>query len=133
VALKWQTSRLDAAQQEVATVKAEYTVFKEGVRKAGEEQLARNKETVAKQEKINARAIQTLNSRYSDLDARYQRLRESAGIGAGSRPMPAVPDTARPVDDLARDSRLLEVLRAADQQTATLIELQGWVRQQSKP
>ena len=129
LALKIQSARLDAAQHEKAKIQAEYEVFKDGVRKAGEAQKAKNDQLLKEREKINATALKTLQNRYSSLDARYQRLRQSAGHSSAS-PMPAVPDTARPVDDAARDSRLLEVLRAADQQTAQLIELQKWVRAQ---
>jgi len=133
VALKWQTSRLESAQIAKAQVEGEYLAFKTGVERLGREAEAKAKATVAKQEKINHDRYNALRGRYADIAARYDRLRQSAGIGSGSRPMPAVPDTARPTDDSARDSRLLEVLRGADQQTATLIELQEWVKAQSRP
>ena len=131
IAVKVQTARLAATQQELTAEQGRFTAFKEATRTLGEAQLARNKETVAKQEKTHATAILALNRRYSDLDARYRGLRDGANHPGGS-PMPAVPDTARPADDTARDLRLLEVLRAADGQTAQLIELQSWVRERGR-
>lgn len=119
IALKVQTARLDS-------VKAEYQVFKDGVRLKGEEQERRTKETIARQEKTSNERIKSLESRLARTRADFDRLRNSTD----SRPVPAVPETARPVDDAARDSRLLEVLRYAQEQTDALIELQEWVRQQ---
>ena len=121
---------LGNAQEALATVRGEYSAFRTGVERIGRDQEARNKETAAKQEKISHERYKSLQDRYSALDARYRGLRDSAGSGAGSSPMPAVPDTARPVDDSARDTRLLEVLRSSDRQTAQLIELQNWIRSQ---
>jgi len=120
------------ASEDLARVEGEYSAFREGVRKVGEEQEAKNKETLAQRERINATALKTLQNRYSDLDARYGRLRKSAGINSNGGILPPVPDPTRPTDDSARDQRLLEILRHADQQTAQLIELQNWVSQQTK-
>ena len=120
----------DSARSDYLTEKAAYSAFKGSVEALGKAQEAKNKETAAKQEKLNAASFKALQGRYADLDDRYSRLRDKAGANPGGRPVPAIPDTARPADDSARDQRLLEVLRAADQQTAQLIELQAWIAQQ---
>ena len=132
IAVKVQTARFDASQQELATERGHFAVFKETTRKAGEAQEAKNRETIRRQEKSHATALISLQSRYSDLDARYARLRKPATGNPGSGGLPQIPDTARPADDAARNQRLLEVLRAADGQTAQLIELQQWVREQGR-
>ena len=93
----------------------------------GKAQAARNRETIAKQQKATNESAKSYQSRLDAINFAYSRLRDEKAKSSGGS-MPSVPDTARPVDDTARDQRLLEVLRAADQQTATLIELQGWVR-----
>jgi len=131
VAVKVQTARLDATQQELATERGHFAVFKEATRTLGEAQLARNKETVAKQEKTHATAILALNRRYSDLDARYRGLRDGANH-PGSRSLPALPNAPVRVDDPASSQQLLSILEQADRNTAQLIELQQWVREQGR-
>lgn len=93
----------------------------------GTAQAARNRETIAKQQKVSSESAKSYETRLALINDAYARMRYQKAKSGGS-PMPAIPDTARPVDDTARDQRLLEVLRAADQQTATLIELQGWIK-----
>lgn len=101
--------------------------YKATVEALGQAQAQRNRETIAQQQKVSNESAKSYQSRLDLINAEYARLRdEKAGSSRGN--LPAIPDTARPTDDTARDQRLLEVLRAADQQTATLIELQGWIR-----
>ena len=122
---KWAMHQSEAR----AAIEGQFETFKEGVRKAGDEQKAKNNQLLKERDRINATALKTLQNRYSDLNARYARLRnQPAHPGSGG--LPPVPDATRPIDDAARDNRLLEVLRHADQQTAQLIELQEWTRQQ---
>ena len=131
IAVKVQTARLAATQQELATERGHFAAFKEATRTLGEAQLARNKETVSKQEKTHATAILALNRRYSDLDARYRGLRDGANH-PGSGSLPALPNAPVRVDDPASSQQFLSILEQADRNTAQLIELQQWVRQQGQ-
>ena len=116
-------------REQRAKVEGQFAAFQEGVRKAGDEQKAKNDKLLKERERIHASSLKSLQNRYSDLDARYAGLRnQSANPGSGG--LPPVPDATRPTDDAARDNRLLEVLRHADQQTAQMIELQEWIKQQ---
>ena len=129
--IRWQSGQIDALRHDLATERANFTVFKEGVRKAGETQEAKNRETIRQQEKTHATAILALNRRYSDLDARYRGLRDGANH-SGSGSLPALPNAPVRVDDPASSQQLLSVLEQADRNTAQLIELQQWVREQSR-
>ena len=100
------------------------------VKRIGEEQNAKTKAEVDRQKRVSDETIKSLQSRYSGLNARYARLRQSTPGASG---LPAVPDSARPTTDAARDQRLLDVLQYADQQTQQLIELQSWVKSQATP
>jgi seryl-tRNA synthetase len=122
VALKVQSARLEAVQ-------AEYTVFKTEVKRLGEEQEKKTKETIKAQEKKSHDRIKSLEDRLSRTRADFDRLRNSTSKSE----LPPVPDTARAVDDEARDKQLLSVLQHAQEQTDRLIELQEWVRQQYGP
>ena len=132
IAVKVQTARFDASQQELATERGHFAAFKEATRTLGEAQLARNKETVSKQEKTHATAILALNRRYSDLDARYRGLRDGANH-PGSGSLPALPNAPVRVDDPASSQQFLSILEQADRNTAQLIEFQTWVREQASP
>jgi hypothetical protein len=126
-----QSSRADSAIEERARVEGEFNQFKTGVRRAGEKQLAENAEKLKKEKRIADERYNSLLARYNAIDAKFNGMRDNGN--SGGRPVSSVPETARPVDDSARDSRLLEVLRHAEKQTAQLIELQEWVRQQYGP
>ena len=133
IAVKVQTARFDASQQELATERGHFAVFKETTRKAGEAQEAKNRETIRRQEKSHATALISLQSRYSDLDARYRGLRQSAGSSSSAGSLPPLPSTPVRVDDPASSQQFLSILEQADRNTATLIELQDWIRAQTKP
>ena len=120
----------DSARNDYLTEKAEYSAFRGSVEALGKAQEAKNKETVAKQEKSHGDAIKALKGRYADIAAKYDGLRAKAGASAGGGGVSALPDTTRPTDDSARDQRLLTILEHAEKQTGQLIELQEWLRQQ---
>jgi len=101
--------------------------FQSAVSAVAEQATIRNREIIAKQQKVSSESAKSYETRLALINAEYSRLRDQKANG-GSRPMPAVPDTARPVDDTARDNRLAEVLRAAEVETAKLEALQGWIR-----
>lgn len=122
-AVKVQTSRLDAAKQEYAT-------FKDDVKAKGDERERRTAETIARQKRSADEAEKRSQRAVADIRSKYDGLRKS---GSGSGKLPAIPSTAPVADAAARDSRLLEVLRIAEEQTRRLEELQGWVRDQAKP
>lgn len=120
MAVKVQTARLDS-------VKKQYADYRATVEAIGRAQEAKNKAEIEQRKKVTDARIYSLQKRLNDTTDKFNRLRES-----GSGQVPAVPDTARPVDDTARDSRLLDVLQHAQKQTDQLIELQGWVREQQQ-
>lgn len=120
IAVKVQTARLDS-------VKAEYASFVQKTRLIGEEQERRTKETIAQQKRKSDDRIKSLETRLTTTRREFDRLRNSPG----SSQLPPVPETARSVDDAARDKQLLGVLQHAQEQTDRLIELQEWVRAQA--
>lgn len=130
IALKVQTERLGAEKQSHATTKAEYASFKAETRRLGEEAQKRARAEIVRQKQVNQRSKQDYEKRIADIASAYQRL---LGDNSGGRGMREIPDTARPTNDAARDQRLLEVLRHADEQTARLQALQQWVRDQLNP
>jgi hypothetical protein len=129
--LKVQAARLDDAIEDKARITGEFNQFKTEVRRAGEAQIAENERQRKEDERIANERYNSLLARYNAIDAKFNGMRDNGN--SGSRSVSSVPETTRPVDDAARDSRLLEVLRHAEKQTAQLIELQEWVRQQYGP
>lgn len=127
-----QTKRLHSAQAQVVAVQARFDVFVEQTKALGEAQIAKNKEIVAKQEKITRETENSYQRRLSLINIEYARLRDKAGAGAGGRPLSPDATAAKPVDDPARDAELLAVLRAAEVQTGQLIELQTWIKAQDR-
>lgn len=119
VALKVQSSRLEAAQ-------ARYETFVAKTKATGEEQERKTKETIAQQKRKSDDRIKSLETRLTTTRRDFDRLRN----GTSSGQLPAVPETARSVDDVARDKQLLGVLQHAQEQADRLIELQEWVRSQ---
>lgn len=113
-----------------AKTQGEYLAFQAGVRKIGEEQERKNVEERKRSEKVSGDRIKSLQARELAARARADGLCRSAGLSSGCRELSGVPETARPVDDKARDQRLLEVLRHSQDQTDRLIELQSWVTDQ---
>ena len=113
-----------------AEVEGKFESFKTGVKEAGEKAEAARVKEIARQKGVNDAREKSLQARVAASNARADSLCKSAGASAGCRSLPAIPDATRPTDDSARDQRLLEVLRHAQSQSDTLIELQEWVRQQ---
>ena len=113
-----------------AEVESKFTAFKTGIKDAGDKAEAARVKEIARQKGVNDAREKSIQARVAASNARADSLCKSAGASAGCRSLPAVPDTTRPTDDSARDQRLLEVLRHAQGQSDTLIELQEWVRQQ---
>ena len=130
--LWWAYNTVDkrAYQRGKLEVQVEFDRFKSDVAKAGAEAKAKADAEKLRQARVNQERVKGYEKRLADVNSRYQRL--LSDNSASSR-VPTVPDTARPGDDAARDKRLLEVLRHADEQTAQLIELQEWVREQALP
>jgi hypothetical protein len=129
IAVKVQTVRLDNAKAETAQVQAKFDLFVAKVKQEGEAQIAKNKEIVSQQQRVNNETVKSADARVATIMDRYKRLL-NAGTSSGPGSVPSVPDTAKPVDDTARNQRLAEVLRAAELQSAQLIELQDWVKAQ---
>ena len=117
----------NGALKEKARVQGEYEAFKEQTRLLGEEAEKRNQQTLLERERIANERIASLGKRAADARARADGLCKSAGLSAGCRALPAIPDTTRPVDDTGFNERLLEVLRHAQAVTDQLAELQLWV------
>lgn len=111
-----QTWRLGHAQDTIAGMKA-----------LAAAQEAETKRVIERQKRDSDEAEARSKRALADIRSKYDRLR---GSGAGQ--LPAVPDTTPVADDGARDSRLLEVLRLAEEQTRQLEELQAWVRGQGR-
>ena len=115
------------ALEDKARITGEYEAFRLETKRIGEAAEERNRKTLSERERIANERIKSLGLRVADATARADRLCKSAGLSAGCRSLPAVPDTSRPVDDTAYNQRLLEVLRHAQTVSDQLIELQAWV------
>lgn len=131
VAVKVQTSRLDAVKQEYATFKAEVKATGETAQKAADLAAAARKQEIAKQEKANVLAQAAIRRRYDDFIA---SLRSGASGNNSSTPAP----DARVCSDDAGNKRLsdalenfeigtAQLLAIAEQQAAALITLrEAW-------
>ena len=122
----------NGALKEKARIEGEYEAFKTGVKTLGEEAEAKRLAELQRQRKSHDESVESLEKRVVAARARADKLCKSAGLGAGCRALPAVPDTARPVDDTGFNERLLEVLRHAQEITDRLTELQLWVAAQQQ-
>ena len=120
--------RHEAAQEHAQRIQiaAEYQSFISQVDALGKAQEARNRETLAQQEKVNRETVKSADARVTSILDRYRLLAQQTNTRGGSVP----PDAAapKPVNDPARDAELLTVLRQAEIQTGQLIELQGWIK-----
>ena len=121
VSLKIQTARLHAEQEA-------HKAFVANVVRLGKEQQEKIKAEKKRQEQVNKERVKGYEKRLADINSAYQRLLGASGSGG----LPPVPDPAPTTDAAARDKQLLDVLRHSDEQTARLIELQEWVREQGK-
>ena|SRR3990167_259237 len=117
---------------ERARIEAEYESFKIEVKRLGELALKENARLLNERERIANDRIQSLSKRAADAAARADRLCKSAGLSAGCRALPTVPQTTRPTDAAEFNSRLLEVLRHAQTVADQLAELQLWVQAQQE-
>ena len=117
---------------ERARIEAEYESFKIEVKRLGELALKENARLLNERERIANDRIQSLSKRAADAAARADRLCKSAGLSAGCRALPPVPETTRPTDAAEFNSRLLEVLRHAQTVADQLAELQLWVQAQQE-
>ena len=122
----------NGALKEKARVEGEYEAFKEQTRKLGEAAEKRNQQTLLERERIANERIKSLGKRAADASARADGLCKSAGLSAGCRALPPVPETTRPTDATEFNSRLLEVLRHAQAVADQLAELQLWVQAQQQ-
>ncbi len=117
----------DAKITRLQKVEAEYEVFKEHVKKFGEDAEARRLAELERQKRSHDDTVKSYEKRLAAARARADELCKSAGLSAGCRSLPTVPDTARPVDAAAYNQRLVDLLRHAQEITDRLIELQLWV------
>jgi len=123
----------NGALKEKARVQGEYEAFKAGVRELGERAEAKRLAGLELQRRSYDERVTSLEKRMVAARSRADKLCKSAGLSSGCSALPAVPDTAKPVDDTARDQRLLEVLRHAQDTTDKLIEIQLWLQSVSLP
>lgn len=107
-------------------LRADFDNFKARVERLGQEQQERNRVVIANQERASRETAKNYDARVNAVLDRYKRLLNASS--AGSRDVPAIPATTEPADDTARRERLAAVLRAAELQSAQLIELQEFVR-----
>lgn len=121
---------LFSSYEENARIEGEYTAFREGVKKKGDEAEKKRKDTEATQKEVDRERTASLEKRVAANRIRADGLCKSAGLSAGCRDLSGVPESTRPADAAARDQRLLEVLRHSQDQADRLIELQEWARQQ---
>jgi predicted phage gp36 major capsid-like protein len=121
------------ALKEKGRIEGEYEAFKMEAQRLGEVAQQENAKLLRERERKAYERIKSLAARVADATARADRLCKSAGLSAGCSALPAVPDTARPVDDSGFNQRLLEVLRHAQTVADQLAELQAWVEAQSLP
>lgn len=130
IALKVQSSRLEAAQTEKARITGEYEAFKAGVKKIGEEAQAKAKLEIDRQKRVSNETVKSLTERVAASNARADSLCKSAGLSSGCGELSRVPPTARAANEAERDKQLLGVLQSAQEQADRLSELQAWVRNQ---
>jgi hypothetical protein len=111
-------------------VQAKFDLFKAETAELGRKAQTASDAEKARNAVVSKERKSSYEKRIADLAADYQRLCSESGSCSGK--LPAVPATARSPDDAARDQQLSAVLRHADEQTARLVELQEWVKQQAK-
>ena len=116
---------LGAAHKETARVQGEFAQFKAGVAKIGEDAKKDKAAALKVQQEAHNAIVKNWSERHNHLGVKFELMRKLAGDTGGGG-VPTVPDTARPVDDKARDQRLLEVLRVAEVQTLNLVLWQEW-------
>ena len=130
IALKIQSTRLEASQANLARVEAEYGAFKAEAARLGKVAQEKFDKSLQDRERIANERIKSLGLRAAAAAARADGLCKSAGLSSGCSSLPAIPDTTRPTDDAGFNERLLEVLRHAQTVADQLAELQEWVRAQ---
>jgi hypothetical protein len=119
---------LSSVQSDRARIQGEYTAFVTGVKDAGEKAEAAKAKALKLQKEAHDVTLKNLSDRHYALGVKFARLRDAGtNQGASSGNLPPVPDATRPVDDKARDQRLLDVLQHAENQTIQLMGLQDWI------
>jgi hypothetical protein len=130
LAVKVQTSRLDAAKAEIAKVQADYDAFKGEVERFGREAKARADAERERHAKVNRERESSYEKRIAALNDAYRRLRQQSDTRGGA--MFPIPNAPVCPDGSADREQLLAVLRSADENTAKLIELQQWIHEQGR-
>ena len=131
IAVKVQSARLASEKAAHAETQAKFSLFVAQTKAIGEEAQKKADTEIKRQKGVNDATVKSLETRLAATRAQFDKLRGS-GESPGRGSLPPVPSTARPADDAARDKRLLEVLRIAQEQTDALIEIQSWVTQQGQ-
>lgn len=127
--------RAEKAEAAHEATRAAYAGFVAETKRLGEVAQKKSDAEIKRQKGVSDATLKSLEARLAATRAQFGKLRGSGtetspGVGG----VPAVPETARPADDTARDNRLRAVLQHAQEQTDALIELQNWVRDQgAKP
>jgi septal ring factor EnvC (AmiA/AmiB activator) len=101
IALKVQSARLEAVQ-------AEYGAFKTEVKRLGEEQEKKTKETIARDIKEKERRDADYKSRIARLERDNKRLRDSSGKSDFPAPASGSPNPDRATFDRAELNRALQ-------------------------
>jgi hypothetical protein len=121
------------ALEEKSRITGEYESFKVQTKLIGEKAEKERLAELARQKEVHDERLKSLEKRLASSLARADRLCKSAGLSAGCRALPPVPDTTRPTDDTGFNERLLEVLRHAQEVSDKLTELQAWVNSNALP
>jgi hypothetical protein len=131
IALKVQSARLESEQERHKATRAAYEAFVTDTKRIGVEAQKKADAERIRQDQVSKERGATYEKRLAAVNDAYRRLRDSRS-GSGGGELPAIPTTARSVDDTARDNQLLDLLQHAESQAVRLQELQGWVTEQAK-
>ncbi|GLI99106.1 hypothetical protein [Sphingobium sp. BS19] len=117
-------------------VTTEYAVFRTVIIDKTAEAMAKDRANVRRvageQNAINERKARDIETRLGSTAARYNRLRDKANKGGfGDPAVPVLPDATCKAYVGADCDGVLAKLKAAEDQTAQLIELQDWVSEQA--
>ena len=129
LALKVQSVRLDSERVAHETTKQKHVAFVSKTRQMGEEAKAKAQAEIKRQQEVSRASAKSYESRLAALNAAYRSLRDNRA-DSGQRPMSPIPNAPVCPDGTASRDQLLAVLRAADEQTLRLQELQRWVTEQ---
>lgn len=132
----WLWRGWDGEVEAHARTKAEFSAFRTAIIDKTAEAMAKDKANAARvlseQQQISKEREDALETRLSDTDRAYERLRTQASNGALGKPdVPALPDATCKAYGGTDCEGLLASLKAAEDQTSQLMELQAWVRSQA--